>query len=155
MFIIYYILSDKMPKITETQIQTVIQQLFELFEKYSKAEINSNQDKKFNLKEIAEWQLFHDQSKIILPKMQRGFVWKVKQIESLWDSIFRGFPIGSFLISETEKNGLYYLMDGQQRATSIALGYYNPWIMDRKFWSINNIPVIWMDINPKIKTVTA
>jgi len=145
----YYRLQQGMHRVKDNEIK---KKTLELFEKYSLAEINGKQDNKFNLREIAEWQLFHDQSTIFLPKMQRGFVWKVRQMESLWDSLFRGYPIGSFLISETEKHGFYYLMDGQQRATSIALGYYNPWIMDRKFWSINNIPVIWMDINPKIKT---
>jgi len=51
---------------------------------------------------------------------------KVNQIESLWDSLLRGYPVGSFLLSRID-NGTLFLLDGQQRATSIALGYYDPW----------------------------
>lgn len=34
---------------------------------------------------------------IYLPAIQRKFVWKHEQIESLFDSIMRGYPIGTFL----------------------------------------------------------
>ena len=64
---------------------------------------------------------------ISLPTVQRGFVWKPHQIENLWDSLLRGYPVGAFVI--TQKDGSdenYELLDGQQRATSICLGFYNP-----------------------------
>ena len=80
----------------------------------------------FNLSEISKWQLDYENSKVELPALQRGFVWKASQIESLWDSILRGFPIGSFLLSRSEDEKLF-LLDGQQRATSLAIGFYNPW----------------------------
>ena len=111
----------------------------------------------FNLDEISKWQLDYDNSKVELPALQRGFVWKANQIESLWDSILRGFPIGSFLLSRSEDAKLF-LLDGQQRATSIAIGYYNPWNKqeDEKnnFWSLKNIPIVWIDLVPKEKTNT-
>jgi uncharacterized protein with ParB-like and HNH nuclease domain len=81
--------------------------------------------KSFNLEDISNWQLDSTTSEVELPPLQRGFVWKVNQIETLWDSLLRGFPIGSFLLSQTE-DGKLFLLDGQQRATSIALGFYNP-----------------------------
>ena len=34
-----------------------------------------------------------------LPSLQRGAVWRPNQIELLWDSILRGFPIGSLVVS--------------------------------------------------------
>lgn len=111
----------------------------------------------FNLNEISKWQLDYDNSKVELPALQRGFVWKASQIESLWDSILRGFPIGSFLLSRSEDEKLF-LLDGQQRATSIALGFYNPWDekLDEKnnFWSLKNIPVVWIDLAPCERTNT-
>jgi hypothetical protein len=111
----------------------------------------------FNLNEISKWQLDYDNSKVELPALQRGFVWKANQIESLWDSILRGFPIGSFLLSRSEDEKLF-LLDGQQRATSIAIGFYNPWNkkLDEKnnFWSLKNIPILWIDIAPSEKTNT-
>lgn len=56
-----------------------------------------------------------------LPTVQRNFIWKPSQIEDLWDSLLRGYPIGS-IITGTAKDGGELLLDGQQRATSIALG---------------------------------
>jgi Protein of unknown function DUF262. len=108
----------------------------------------------FGLDEIAKWQLNSENSKIKLPALQRGFVWKVSQMESLWDSILRGFPVGSLLLSKHD-NGEYDLLDGQQRATSIALGYYNPWEQEKySFWSLKKIPVIWIDLLPNEITNT-
>lgn len=45
-------------------------------------------------------------------------------------------------------------MDGQQRATSIFLGHFNPFYTDSstKAWSIKGeLPVVWVDIRPHIK----
>ena len=36
-------------------------------------------------------------NKYILPAIQREFVWSSEQIEKLFDSLMRGYPIGSFL----------------------------------------------------------
>ena len=36
-------------------------------------------------------------NEVYLPALQRKFVWKHEQIESLFDSIMRGYPIGTFL----------------------------------------------------------
>ena len=33
----------------------------------------------------------------VLPAIQREFVWSDEQIERLFDSLMRGYPIGSFL----------------------------------------------------------
>ncbi|MDD3014165.1 MAG: DUF262 domain-containing protein [Candidatus Gastranaerophilales bacterium] len=38
-----------------------------------------------------------NQQKILLPAIQRKFVWHYSQIECLFDSIMRGYPIGTFL----------------------------------------------------------
>lgn len=105
----------------------------------------------FTLQEIADWQLNNDNSQVDLPSIQRGFVWKPKQVEDLWDSILRGFPIGSFLFSKSGNK--LYLMDGQQRSTSIFLGHFNPYnqIDATKAWSIKGeLPVLWIDIKPEI-----
>ena len=34
----------------------------------------------------------------LLPAIQRKFVWKTEQIERLFDSIMRGYPINSFML---------------------------------------------------------
>lgn len=73
----------------------------------------------FSLKEIAEWD---EKKKVSLPTVQRGFVWKANQIENLWDSLLRGYPVGAFVLSPAENN-TWHILDGQQRATAICLGF--------------------------------
>lgn len=102
----------------------------------------------FTFQEIADWQLTNN-SLVELPTIQRGFVWKPKQVEDLWDSILRGFPIGSFLFSKS--GGKLYLMDGQQRSTSIFIGHFNPYKSNSEIniWSIKGeLPVLWIGIKP-------
>ena len=110
--------------------------------------------KGYSLRDISKWQdELNDQNKSVeLPSLQRGFVWKTEQIEALWDSIFRGYPIGAILMSIDEKDDTRLLLDGQQRSTSIALGFFNPFDENRKidYLSLKNyLPSIWIDIQPK------
>jgi hypothetical protein len=84
--------------------------------------LNSNKmDTKnnFTIGEIALWGTL---GKVELPNVQRGFVWRPYQIENFLDSLLRGYPIGSFVLSPKTKSS-YMLLDGQQRATSIALAF--------------------------------
>lgn len=116
-----------------------------------------------------------------LPAMQRGAVWKPKQVEMLWDSIARGFPIGALLLSpfdaargvqlaRHEQDGLaepnYHLLDGQQRSTAIALGFVNPWQGTPEVAGANtssseeNIvakvsAVLWVDLAAPVETSDA
>ena len=78
----------------------------------------------FSLCEVASWSA--DNQKVSLPSVQRDFVWKPAQIENLWDSLLRGYPAGSVLLApKTNEPGKFELLDGQQRATAIALGFGN------------------------------
>lgn len=95
----------------------------------------------YSLKEIASWT--SDDSEVSIPALQRGLVWKPNQVELLWDSMLRGFPIGSFLLSdivEKDQKSKYYLMDGQQRYNAISIGF-------------NTVPdpraVLWLDLEPR------
>ncbi len=76
--------------------------------------------------------------KVRVPRFQRAFVWKQPDLHALLDSILRGFPIGSILVWDTEENiestqrigpvvinsrpsGLIgYLLDGQQRVSTLV-----------------------------------
>ena len=44
-----------------------------------------------------------DAKKYYLPSIQREFVWGTEQIEKLFDSIMRGYPINSFLFWKVNK----------------------------------------------------
>ena len=69
---------------------------------------------------------------LILPEFQRGYVWSRDQVRSYLNSLYRGYPSGSFLIwrtptppkvrgdSLTDDSTSYRLiLDGQQRLTSL------------------------------------
>lgn len=65
---------------------------------------------------------------IAIPEIQRPFVWKPRQVRDLIDSLFRGYPTGYLVISQSPnmklKNGSLSLgkkimIDGQQRVTAL------------------------------------
>jgi len=105
----------------------------------------------YTLKEVANWK---NNQRVAIPALQRGLVWKPKQVEMLWDSILRGFPIGSFVITGSHNNesqlvnrnsnSEYFLLDGQQRYNAIALGFTPA---DERSRS-----VLWIDLLPSAKT---
>ena len=105
------------------------------------------ENKIYSLREIAGWT--DDNSEVTIPALQRGLVWKPSQVELLWDSILRGFPIGSFMLSdivEQGRPGKYYLMDGQQRYNAISIGFNT--VKDAR-------AVLWIDlVPPSVKNST-
>lgn len=54
-----------------------------------------------------------ERHKIVLPAIQREFVWKPEQIYSLFDSLMQGYPFGTFLFWEVEQeyNNRYQFYD--------------------------------------------
>ena len=85
--------------------------------------------KLYPLYEIARSDLYGNSSgsPLRIPNIQRGLVWKANQVELLWDSILRGFPIGSMLVlaheDESGKIASGEILDGQQRANAIVSGF--------------------------------
>lgn len=71
--------------------------------------------------------------RIGLPDLQRPFVWKNAKIRDLFDSLYRGYPVGYLLFWQTEADGAahqigvngkqleasYLIVDGQQRLTAL------------------------------------
>jgi len=77
--------------------------------------------------------------RVRLPPFQREFVWSPPKVISLMDSIYKGFPIGSFFYWKADRkyvtlfrdieslslpkpapdHELFFILDGQQRLTSI------------------------------------
>ena len=98
----------------------------------------------WTLKEISEWT--HEGSIVSIPAIQRGLVWKPQQVELLWDSILRQFPIGSFTLSASGEEGKYSysLLDGQQRWNAISLGYGSVFedLSDAR-------SILWFDLKPE------
>lgn len=78
-----------------------------------------------------------------IPVFQRDLTWDSKDVLELFDSIYRGFPIGSLLLQEgaaeaaavkvgpmtvvgTERHDALWVVDGQQRLTALAVGLGRP-----------------------------
>lgn len=79
--------------------------------------------------------------RVALPMIQRGFVWKPNQIIELWDTLLRGMPIGSLMVSEVmgasvglmdktlqenSDGNCLGLIDGQQRTLATLVGWPLP-----------------------------
>jgi hypothetical protein len=99
-----------------------------------------------------------DKGQIMLPLMQRDYVWKPRKVVRLLDSLYRGWPIGSFYVWKTQDtyptkakvgkvppwplDGFYgFLLDGQQRLTSLSLaiqGEAEGELQQRGFFDLEN-----------------
>src|ERR1700739_324643 len=85
--------------------------------------------RKFDLAKLVK---FIESKHVAVPEFQRGFVWKTKQVKDLFDSLVKQYPIGSFVLWETNKfidartldgeklpKNKMLILDGQQRLASI------------------------------------
>jgi hypothetical protein len=121
------------------------------------------------LVDIAKWQfpdLLPDLPKppiiAAIPSLQRQAVWKPGQIEMVWDSILRGFPIGALVVSEKfagqasrsgrhgsgwpEEEVTHFLLDGQQRCNAIALAFKDAFAVSTD--GEQPPATLWVDLNP-------
>ena len=82
--------------------------------------------------------------RVVLPMIQRGFIWKPAQIIDLWDSLLQGMPIGTLMVTEMPDHAQSVplwrseetrqpdlpksatslgLVDGQQRTLAMVMGW--------------------------------
>ncbi len=116
-------------------------------------------------------ELIHEIQKgiIKIPKFQREFVWSIDKTAKLLDSILKGYPIGTFILWQTDEriNGIknvgnleipetpegtkvQYVLDGQQRITSLFAAYLGAQIQktgEKKVTDYSGI-VVNLDKNP-------
>jgi len=83
-----------------------------------------------------------DEGEITLPLMQRDFVWRPRKARALFESLCRGYPIGSFylwksgktqLTKQVDQRGSLLLLDGQQRLTSLIKGIASEGAVDEAY----------------------
>lgn len=107
---------------------------------------------------------------IKIPKFQRDFVWNIDKTAKLLDSILKGYPIGTFILWRTDERindiknvgnldipetpdgvKVEYVLDGQQRITSLFAAYLGAHIKkvgEKKITDYGNIVVnLDVDIN--------
>jgi hypothetical protein len=86
------------------------------------------------------------EGKIDIPEFQRDFVWTKNQVADLFDSLIKGYPIGSILIWDisnyTEGRHIYenvskeWVVDGQQRIVALCiLSSKKPYWLDTSLWN--------------------
>ncbi len=91
-------------------------------------------------KPLGELLAYMDREQLVLPEIQRDFIWDRRSVLKLFDSMYRGMPIGHMLVwkarqavqtkgfgnrrppkSPHELDGFFgYLLDGQQRLTAVS-----------------------------------
>jgi hypothetical protein len=96
-----------------------------------------------------------------IPTFQRNVVWEKQNVKKLWDSIYKFYPLGSILVWKTkiklqnhrqigghkfkfdiEKSEYQYLLDGQQRTTSLLTSLYGGEIEGKKDFN----PTLYVDV---------
>ncbi|RZB30415.1 MAG: hypothetical protein SRB1_02695 [Desulfobacteraceae bacterium Eth-SRB1] len=98
-----------------------------------------------------------------IPTFQREVVWEKENVKKLWDSIYKFYPLGSILVWKTDiklqnhrhigghkitdnhsfSNEFQYLLDGQQRTTSLLTSLYGGSIEGRD----NFDPSLYVDLS--------
>lgn len=103
---------------------------------------------------------------IKIPKFQREFVWSIDKTAQLLDSILKGYPIGTFILWQTgermadvknignldipdtpEGQKVQYVLDGQQRITSLYAAYCGAKIRREGEKKITDYNQIFVDLN--------
>ncbi len=96
-----------------------------------------------------------------VPTFQREVVWERNAVKHLWDSVWRFYPIGSLLIWKTDlqlqnhrrigghvisddrvRETYQYILDGQQRTTSLLTSLYGGEIEGQKGFD----PILYFDL---------
>lgn len=106
---------------------------------------------------------------IKIPKFQRDFVWSIEKTAKLLDSILKGYPIGTFILWETNERlndiknignlelppvpddiKVQYVLDGQQRITSLYAAFLGASIQKEGEKKITNYGSIFVDLEGDI-----
>ncbi len=94
---------------------------------------------KFSVETILNWVKSKD---VVIPEIQRPFVWKAKQVRDLIDSLYRGYPVGYLIVSRnhdmklkdgTLSRGQRILIDGQQRVTALMASVLGSTVLDDEY----------------------
>ena len=87
--------------------------------------------------EISELLLKAETGQLRMPVFQRGWVWSRKNVKELFDSLYHGYPIGSFIVWPSrgaDGQPVEFVIDGRQRLSAlyaVIKGCKPPWMSDR------------------------
>ncbi len=96
-----------------------------------------------------------------IPTFQRDVVWEKENVKKLWDSVYKFYPLGSILVWKTDiklqnhrevggivlledynANEYQYILDGQQRTTSLLTSLYGGKIAGKEGFN----PTVYIDL---------
>lgn len=103
-----------------------------------------------------------------IPTFQRDVVWEKENVKKLWDSIYKFYPLGSILVWKTNiklqnhrkigghkisdgtfnRSEYQYILDGQQRTTSLLTSLYGGSIEGREGFD----PTVYIDLTIEDET---
>jgi hypothetical protein len=102
-----------------------------------------------------------------IPTFQRNVVWEKENVKKLWDSIYKFYPLGSILVWKTDiklqnhrkigghiidsspdRSEYQYILDGQQRTTSLLTSLYGGKIKELGDFD----PTIYIDLTIENET---
>lgn len=99
---------------------------------------------------------------IVIPEIQRPFVWKSVKVRDLMDSLYQGFPIG-YIITWKNPNvrlkngemsgGKQVLIDGQQRITALMAAVLGKEVVDENYKK-KRIYIAFHPLEEKFETLT-
>ena len=106
---------------------------------------------------------------IKIPKFQREFVWSIEKTAQLLDSILKGYPIGTFILWQTDERindiknvgnlkipetpdgtKVQYVLDGQQRITSLFAACLGAQIQKKGEKKVTNYKDIVVNLNQSL-----
>ncbi len=106
---------------------------------------------------------------IKIPKFQRDFVWSIEKTAQLLDSLLKGYPIGTFILWQTDERindiknignleipetpegtKVQYVLDGQQRITSLYAAFLGAKIQKVGEKKITDYTQIFVDLDKDI-----
>ena len=103
-----------------------------------------------------------------LPRLQRAFIWRNSKVRDLFDSMYRGYPVGNLMLwkenvnaanrtidnDTNNQNPSLLILDGQQRLTSLyAVMKGKPVI--REDSSLDNIKIAFNPLTETFKVADA
>jgi hypothetical protein len=107
---------------------------------------------------------------IKVPKFQRNFVWSLDKTAKLLDSILKGYPIGTFILWETNErlndiknignlelppvpddSKVQYVLDGQQRITSLYAAFLGAKIQKKGEKKVTDYFEIYVDLDGDVE----
>ncbi len=118
----------------------------------------------YHVQQYRIYQILSDVQKweIVIPEIQRPFVWDSTKVRNLMDSLYRGYPIGYIvawknpnvrLKDGTISQGKSVLIDGQQRITALRAAMLWEQIVDKDYRK-KRIIVAFNPIEERFETAT-